>query len=452
MPVDLARQSGGNARAAFRFYLFPALSAPLRLCQLLPVPFRFLHTADLHLDSPLKTLALRDAALGTMIANATRQAFVRIVDACLEEAVDALLVAGDLYDGEIRSMATPLFLGQQFKRLDDAGIAVFLVRGNHDAAASVTRHLSLPGNVTVFATRGECRILEAKGVAIHGISFPTGQVAASLLPKFGAPVEGLTNIGILHTSLAGAEGHDVYAPCSVGDLTRQGYDYWALGHIHKRQIHNAAPAIVMPGMPQGRDINEAGRKSATLVTIATDRSVTLSELPTAVAQFERITIDVTGCENTSGIADRMRIAMAGALSTVQADSLVARLILTGTSPLASRLRRDPDLVLAEAQQAALQVGRTLIDTVEIRATLLETKSAAADPVSDIRQILLRAADTAPELVESATALIAELRAALPPELRKSFGDGEADMVRLARQLIAEGSEDVLARLSGGEDL
>ena len=248
--------------------------------------FRFIHTADLHLDSPLKTLALRDAELSSVIANATRQAFVRIVDACLSETVDALIIAGDLYDGEIRDMATPLFLGVQFKRLHDANIPVFIVQGNHDAASIVTRQLSLPSNVIVFSTGGNYEPIDTKGVVIHGVSFPTGKVSSSLIPRFKPPVQGLINIGILHTSLVSSEGHDVYAPCAVNDLIRQDYTYWALGHIHKRQVHSTVPAIVMPGIPQGRDINESGPKSATLVTINDNGLVELEEIHTSLAVCE----------------------------------------------------------------------------------------------------------------------------------------------------------------------
>jgi DNA repair protein SbcD/Mre11 len=414
--------------------------------------FRFIHTADLHLDSPLKTLALRDADLGSLIANATRQAFVRIIDACLEERVDALVVAGDLYDRQTRGTATLLFLAGQFKRLHDASIDVFLVRGNHDAAAVVTRHLTLPDNVTVFSTRGDCKIIGDKQVAIHGVSFKEGHIATSLIPAFKPPVEGAINIGILHTSLAGAEGHDVYAPCSVNDLTLQGFDYWALGHIHKRQVHRTAPTIVMPGIPQGRDINEAGAKSATLVTVNDNRDIHLSEIQTALAQFERIAVDVTGCEDLAAVSVRMRLALEAQRGAASADTLVARLKLTGTTPLAAKIRRDPELILAEAQQAAMHVGRTLIDTLEVGVAGFETKSAmGADPLSEIRGLLLNSQEGVDMLLPSAITAIKELQATLPADLRDQFGSDEGAIAALAKRLIDEGSEEVLARITDEGD-
>ncbi len=95
--------------------------------------FRFVHTADLHLDAPLRSLALKDEDLADLVGNATRHALERIVDLCLEESVDALLIAGDLYDGDLRSMKTAAFLVSEMERLQRAGVSVFMIRGNHDA-------------------------------------------------------------------------------------------------------------------------------------------------------------------------------------------------------------------------------------------------------------------------------------------------------------------------------
>jgi DNA repair exonuclease SbcCD nuclease subunit len=199
--------------------------------------FRFLHTADLHLDAPLRSLALRDEDLFDLVGNATRRALERIVDICLEEEVDALLIAGDLYDGDMRSMKTAAFLSRQMERLNEHGVLVFMIRGNHDAESVITRELDLPPNVHVFTGHGGAERLQDHDVVIHGVSFSKPHAPDSLLPKYKAPVPGCFNIGLLHTSLAGAEGHDTYAPCSVSDLQSLGYDYWALGHVHQRQVH-----------------------------------------------------------------------------------------------------------------------------------------------------------------------------------------------------------------------
>ncbi|RWH90678.1 MAG: DNA repair exonuclease, partial [Mesorhizobium sp.] len=259
--------------------------------------FRFVHTADVHLDSPLRSLALRNPELGELIGNATRRAFVNIVDLCLSEQVNALLLAGDLYDGDQTSMKTARFLSEQIRRLDQAGVRVFIIRGNHDALSKITRELTYPETVKVYGGRPEAISLEldqATPVVIHGLSFAQAQCPESLVGRYKPRIEGAVNIGLLHTSLSGTRGHDPYAPCNVSDLEATEFDYWALGHIHKRSTSTGRCTIVMPGMPQGRDINESGPKSVSLVTIADDRSVHVEERFTSIAQFERVVIDLDG--------------------------------------------------------------------------------------------------------------------------------------------------------------
>ena len=139
------------------------------------MPFCFVHTADIHLDSPLQSLALRDPALAELIGGANRLAFERIIGLCLDEQVDALMIAGDLYDGDQTSMTTALFLAAQLQRLEESGIRTFIVRGNHDAESRITKELVLPEGVKVFGGRGEAVELERpRGeapVVVHGISF-----------------------------------------------------------------------------------------------------------------------------------------------------------------------------------------------------------------------------------------------------------------------------------------
>ncbi len=196
---------------------------------------------------------------------------MRIVDLCLDEQVDALLLAGDLYDGDQTSMKTARFLVEQLRRLSEAGIKTFIIRGNHDASSRITRELVFPDTVKVFGGRAEVVTVERGGsdypVVIHGLSFTHPQSPESLIGKYKAPVPDAVNIGLMHTSMTGAPGHNVYAPCSLADLQRTEFQYWALGHVHKRMVADGPCTVVMPGIPQGRDVNEAGAKSATLVTL-----------------------------------------------------------------------------------------------------------------------------------------------------------------------------------------
>jgi len=410
--------------------------------------FRFLHTADIHLDSPLKTLALRDAALSAQIQTATRKAFSDLVDTCVQQQFDALVIVGDLYDRDIGDMSAALFFGRQMRRLGEAGIRVFIIRGNHDAESVLTRELSLPENVYVFPAEGGTVQIREAGVAVHGLSFASPHVPDNLVPRYPAPVPGMANIGLLHTSLTGAEGHDVYAPCSLADLRGHGYDYWALGHVHKRRVHCEKPWVVMPGIPQGRDVGEDGPKSATLVSIDNNGAIEIEDIPTAVAQFERIHVDLTGAESRADVAKAMELALRDVRNTADAPWLVARLMLNGDTPLAGRLRRDQDLTLGEAQQAAESVGGTLIDSVKY--AFARSQHAETGPLAELESLM--SADALPaEVAEQTLAAADTLRRALPAELRKSFPDEEDARRAWAAELIEEGARDVIARLRGAEE-
>lgn len=411
--------------------------------------FRFIHTADIHLDSPLRSLAMRDPEIAEMIGNATRQAFMATVQHCLDEQVDALMIAGDLYDGDLRSMKTAVFFGIQMRRLTEAGIRVFVIRGNHDAESVITKHLSLPDGVHLFTGRAEIIRIEDKDVAVHGISFAQPHAPESLLPKFKPPLPDCTNIGLLHTSLAGTQGHDTYSPCSLADLTAHGFDYWGLGHIHKRQVHAETPcAVVMPGIPQGRDIGEAGPKSVTLATIGDDSSITLEECSTSIVQFERVTVDVSDLAAWSDVLVALEAALGTTRDATRSESLVARLEITGATPIASLLRRDADVLLEEARQIAGSLRQTAIETVSMG---LSAPSAAIgapgnDPIAELRLLISDEVLPSEAFLTKAAEILGDLQHQLPPELRDGFGESDHAIRQTVKRFIEEGSEDVLVRL------
>ena len=411
--------------------------------------FRFVHTADVHLDSPLRSLAMRDPEVAELIGSATREAFQGIIDLCIHEDVDALLIAGDLYDGNLRSMKTAVFFGAQMQRLNEQGINVFIVRGNHDAESVITRHLSLPNNVHVFTGRAETVTLDEFGVAIHGISYGRPQAPESLVPKFKSPVANLWNIGMLHTSLAGAEGHDTYSPCSVADLQNQGYDYWALGHVHKRQVHATTPrTVVMPGNPQGRHIGEAGPKSVTLVSLADDKELSVEERPSSVAQFERISVDATTLTDWADAVDAMEMRLREIRGTTTSPHLVTRIEFLGQTPIAALLRRDADVILAEARQAAAHLDGTFVEsvTIDVHVPAADAIEATQNPLSELRTLISNELQDSPSLHDEVHEFVTEFQRQLPPELRDGLGKTDPEIQILIARLIAEGSEDVIARL------
>ncbi|WP_108460792.1 metallophosphoesterase family protein [Devosia naphthalenivorans] len=414
------------------------------------MPFRFVHTADIHLDSPLRSLSLRNSDLAGLVGDATRQALIAIVDLCLDEQVDALIIAGDLYDGDQTSMKTARFLATQLGRLHEAGIAVYKIRGNHDALSRITQELVLPPTVKVFGGRPEAMVQRWGGldIAIHGLSFAKPQAPETLLPKYKLPEPGAVNIGIMHTSLGGAPGHDQYAPTNVADLLAAGFDYWALGHIHKRAAHDDKRPVIMPGMPQGRDINEAGEKTVTLVTVHDDRSILVEERLTSIAQFERVAVDLSGIADWREAMDAIEGQLATARATTRSPHLVARLSLTGRTPLAWQLRRDRDLVLTEAEQRAEGIGATWIEKLEIsaQAPSEQGNGSAADPVLELGALMLAdiGANSAARL--EVRQLVEDLRNDLPAEIRGFAGKDEAELEAFVERLLSEGSQDIVARL------
>lgn len=419
------------------------------------MPFRFVHTADLHLDSPLRSLALRNADLAEIVRGATRQALVRIVDLCLAEEVDALLIAGDLYDGSQTSMNTALFLAGELRRLDEAGIRVFIIRGNHDAQSQVTNELTLPPSVHVFKGRSKAVLAKTlergRDVYIHGMSFASPHAPESLLPSFQMPAVDAINIGMLHTSLAGSAGHDLYAPCSVADLQAHGFDYWALGHVHQRQVHASEPFVVMPGMPQGRDINEAGSKGVTLVTVTDEGRLSIEERAIGLATFERMNLDLTDVSDWGDMLDAVRNAFLQSRETTAADNVILRLALTGATPLAWRLRRDADLLQAEIDNVAAGIGGCWVEKIELdcRSPDAETGTAIADPVDELAALVGSDILPAHGFRQEVRAAVEELLQQLPPDLRQALAPDEAAVERLAFDAGVSGAAEVLAHLHGG---
>ena len=230
--------------------------------------FKFIHAADVHLDSPLRGLSRYESAPAESIRNACQRAFENLVDLAIDEKVSFVLLAGDLYDGDWRDYSTGIFLSQQMGRLGQQNIPVFTVAGNHDAANRMTKALDSFSNMTILSSqKAETIMLDDLAVAIHGQSFGTQHVDENLAAGFAAAEQGMFNIGLLHTSLDGREGHAVYAPCSADDLRSKGYQYWALGHIHKQEFVSENPWIVFSGCIQGRHIQESGAKGCVLVTV-----------------------------------------------------------------------------------------------------------------------------------------------------------------------------------------
>jgi exonuclease SbcD len=205
--------------------------------------------------------------------------------------------------------------------------------------------------------------------------------------------------------------------------------------------------VVMAGMPQGRDINENGPKSVSLVTIADDRSIQVEQRLTSVAQFELIPVDLTGVGDWSEMVAISTKTIERRRAGVASEHMVARLRFTGATPLAWRLRYDHDLLRTEAADRAFVIGKTWIEKVEIECRAADPGAhVAADPMTELRHLIDREILNSTGYKAEISDIFSELRAQLPPECRGVLGTDEASFAKIVQQLASEGSEDVLALL------
>jgi len=389
--------------------------------------FRFLHAADIHLDSPLIGLASVEGRVADRIRTAPRAAFEALVERAIEDEVDFLVIAGDLYDGTWRDYKTGLFFAEQMGRLNQACIPVYVLHGNHDAESQITKPLSLPDNVSVFGTRkAQTFRIEELNVVLHGQSYPEKAVLDNLVPDYPTPVEGAFNIGVLHTALGGMGDHANYAPCSLPELVAKGYDYWALGHVHQGQMLNERPHVVFPGNLQGRHVREAGPKGACLVTVEAGEVVEVAALIFDVVRWAVLDVDVAAAGSTVDIVDLMRQALAQGVAGADGRLLSARIVLQGPTELHSQVVTDVENLTAEARAAALGLGDEVawVERVVVRTKPVADAAALAareDTLGDLQRMLKEAvADE--ELLGQLKADIGELIGKLPHKLRDGCED------------------------------
>ena len=349
--------------------------------------FKFLHAADIHLDSPLNGLSAYEGVPAETVRTATRAALDNLVAYAIDEKVAFVVIAGDLYDGTWEAFSTGLYFCSAMGRLGQAGIDVFLVYGNHDAESHLTRQLPRPANLKVFrADRPESFVHEATGTVLHGQSYKARDPGGDLSATYPAAQGGAFNVGVLHTALTGDRGHALYAPCHPDQLAAKGYDYWALGHVHSFEVVRQDPHIVFPGNLQGRHVKETGPKGAALVTVSEGRVETVEHVALDVVRWASVEADVTGAAEDAEVHDCVRTALVQALSSPAAGRpLLARVRLTGATPLHDALAASRN-ALREAVRA---IATSLSDRLWIEKVVLATRPPeAAEPLADDMTALL----------------------------------------------------------------
>ena len=406
--------------------------------------FRFIHAADLHLGSPFRGLATKDAAVAQRFAEATRTAFANLVDKAIEEQVAFVIIAGDVYDGEWRDNAIGLFFNRQIARLDRAGIPVYVLKGNHDADSVVTKSVTLPASVHQFETRKPSTFrIDTLKVALHGQGFTDRAATDNLALGYPAPEPAWFNIGVLHTSLTGRPPHDTYSPCSVPDLVSRGYDYWALGHVHEYEIVSRDPAIVFPGNLQGRSVREIGPRGAVLVSVVDGAVSDIERLIVDDARWHEVQVDLGGLEALPDLWRAVETALAPIVHAAEGRPIAARVRLSGASPLVPWLLANRVNAGDEIQAAGHRASAEFwLEKVEFRLQV-EAPPVRATGSLDIGALIAEAADD-PELAALAQQLIGEISARLPAGLGAQGGSVGDDL----DSILAEAQALALQRIGG----
>ncbi|PRY13414.1 DNA repair exonuclease SbcCD nuclease subunit [Kineococcus rhizosphaerae] len=408
---------------------------------------RVVHAADVHLDSPLRGLRrLGDDAVADTLRAATRGALEALVALCEDQRADALLLAGDLYDGTWHDYATGRFFTRQVQRLADSGIKVFVVSGNHDAESQITHSLTLPPNVHRFGVDSPGTVVEEHlGLAVHGQGYRTRAVSSNLAAGYPREVPGVVNVGLLHATVDGSRSggeHERYAPCSVDDLTALGYEYVALGHVHAREVlATGRTTVAYSGNLQGRHPRETGAKGAYVVDLAPGEPAQLTFHPLDVARWESLEVDVT---DASDVADAMGL-LRGRLLDARRDAgdrpLVVRVALEGPTAAAADLA-DAERLRHEAEQVAEAAG-VVLEKVGSRAR--PPRAGGADDPELVAAV--RAAADALAQDPALTQLVRGVRA----ETGRLLSDaGLLDLAdpRALAELARQAAQDLSTRLEG----
>lgn len=378
---------------------------------------RFVHAADIHLGSPLGGLDLRDDAPKEEIRGAPRQAFERLVGYCTTEGVDLLLIAGDLFDGRA-DLDTQIFVERQLRRLSESSVKCVLLRGNHDAASKQVLQLRLPEGAHELSVRAAETIrFPELGVAVHGRGFADQHVTESIVDTYPAADADLFNVGMLHTSATGTGDHEVYAPCSLAQLTGKGYGYWALGHIHKRDVLASDPPVVFCGNLQGRHPQETGAKGATLVTVEDGAIVEgPSHIDFDVLRWHAISVDLEDAGDESEVLAALEREIVQTLASGDEEMQHAvRIELHGRTRMHRDIVDTPATWHDRIQQVVAEAGRDRmwIERIRIRTSpplpAIEVIREREDMVGELARELaeITMLDKMPAALETSLTTLAE---------------------------------------------
>ena len=311
---------------------------------------RFLHAADLHLDTPVAKLRTYPDEVARVLRDASLDAFDRLVQTALDKRVAACLFAGDVYDGADRGTRAQLRFRDGLQRLSDAGIRSFIVHGNHDPVTEGWTAVNRwPELVTIFgpgAVQSDTFEVDGLSVTVHGVSYATRNETENLALRFPTAVGPGVHIGLLHTQVGARNDVRSYAPCTLEDLRRSPMDYWALGHVHRREtLAGPAPWIAYPGNIQARRPSafDAMPKGAVMVEVLPSGDVLEPAfVPLDVVRFALPEVPIDGLADIGELLDRLQAIADGLVRAADGRSVIVHPTLTGRGPLHHELARGTE--------------------------------------------------------------------------------------------------------------
>lgn len=412
---------------------------------------RFIHAADIHIDSPLIGLGRYEGAPVEQIRNATRKALENLVHLAITEQAKFVIIAGDLYDGEWRDYNTGLFLSKEMVKLRNEGIRALIVTGNHDAESNITRSLRMPENVQIFSTKKpETTLIEELNIAVHGQGFDQRVVTENIAENYPEGLSGYFNIGMLHTSVTGREGHESYAPCQIETLLSKHYDYWALGHVHKREILHEDPWLIFPGNIQGRHIRETGPKGCTLVTIDDGKIISIDQRDLDVLRWCSCTVSALDAETPDVILERVREEVLKEYDQNPGKTLAVRILVAGSCKAHDSLMKDPDQWISQIRADATDLGGGLIwiEKVVFRTSPKFDHDKIQGPIRDLIQYI-QGIETGDIFLKYLKEDYTKLKGKLPRELYKGENGLDLESPDKAKILLEDAKHLLTSLLLSG---
>ena len=340
-----------------------------------PAALTVVHAADLHLDSPFRGIgsAMESSPRWRQVMRAaTFDAFDALIQLCISEKADLLLLAGDVYDAADRSLKAQLKLRDGLARLEkEAGTSTFVVHGNHDPVAERAAPIAWPASVSFFGAENVETVRAEKDgappVTVTGISYGKREETRNLARQFRAPDDKAFHIALLHCNAGGDTGHAPYAPCTLRDLQGAGFDVWALGHVHSRQVLCEKPLILYPGALQGRNRHEDGPRGCAVITVDESGAVQHTFRALDAVRWRTIDVDISRLETLEAVLDATLSEIRRHLQQDEPRPHVIDILLTGSGTLGSTCQRKDNLA-------------------DLRDLLRETLAADAEPSAWIRDI------------------------------------------------------------------